>query len=316
MIQLSVVIPLFNEVESLPELTSWIDRVVRDNGWTYEMLLVDDGSKDGSWQVISQLAKSNPSIRGIRFRRNYGKSAALFCGFRAAKGEVVITMDADLQDSPDEIPNLYRMVAEEQYDLVSGWKRKRYDPLSKTLPSKLFNATARLFTGIHLHDFNCGLKAYKRDVVKSIEVFGEMHRYIPVLAHRAGFRRIGEAEVQHRSRKFGVTKYGLERFMNGYLDLLTILFISRFGKSPMHFFGLLGTLVFLAGLLAAGYLGIQKMQMLSQGIPTRLVTESPYFYLALTAMIIGSQLFLTGFIAELVSRNGADRNAYLVEEEI
>lgn len=316
MVQLSVVIPLFNEAESLPELTSWIDRVVGQNGWSYEMILIDDGSKDRSWQVISELAKSNSSIRGIRFRRNYGKSAALFCGFRAAKGEVVITMDADLQDSPDEIPNLYRMIADNQYDLVSGWKRKRYDPISKTLPSKLFNATARLFTGIHLHDFNCGLKAYKRDVVKSIEVFGEMHRYIPVLAQRAGFRRIVETEVQHRARKYGVTKFGLERFMNGYLDLLTILFISRFGKSPMHFFGLLGTLVFLAGFLAAGYLGFQKLQMLSHGIPTRLVTESPYFYLSLTAMVIGSQLFLTGFVAELVSRNGADRNAYLVEEEI
>ena len=316
MIDISVVIPSYNESESLPELVRWIEAVINKQSLNYEIIIIDDGSKDGSWQVINGLSVENTSVRGIKFRRNYGKSAALFCGFKAAKGNVVITMDADLQDSPDEIPDLYKMITEEGYDMVSGWKRKRYDPFSKTFPSKIFNATARCFTGIKLHDFNCGLKAYKLQVVKSIEVFGEMHRYIPILAKRAGFSNIGEKEVQHRARQYGVTKYGLERFVNGYLDLLTILFISRFGKSPMHFFGLLGTLFFLAGFLAAGYLGVQKLQMMSHGIHAKLITDSPYFYLALTTMVIGSQLFLTGFVAELVSRNGADRNAYLIDEEI
>ena len=316
MIDISVVIPSYNESESLPELVRWIETVINKQGLNYEIIIVDDGSKDGSWQVINGLASENTLVRGIKFRRNYGKSAALFCGFKAAKGNVVITMDADLQDSPDEIPDLYKMITEDGYDMVSGWKRKRYDPFSKTFPSKIFNATARCFTGIKLHDFNCGLKAYKLQVVKSIEVFGEMHRYIPILAKRAGFSNIGEKEVQHRARQYGVTKYGLERFVNGYLDLLTILFISKFGKSPMHFFGLLGTIFFLAGFLSAGYLGVQKLQMLSHGIHAKLITDSPYFYLALTTMVIGSQLFLTGFVAELVSRNGADRNAYLIDEEI
>jgi len=310
---ISVVVPLFNEEESLPELTSWIQRVADENKYSYEILLVDDGSNDRSWEVIENLALANPAIKGIKFRRNHGKSAALFCGFEAAEGDVIITMDADLQDSPDEIPGLYRMIREERYDMVSGWKKKRYDPIMKTLPSKLFNGTARMASGIKLHDFNCGLKAYRREVVKSIEVYGEMHRYIPILAKHAGFKRIGEKVVMHQARKYGKTKFGLERFINGYLDLLSVTFTSKFGKKPMHFFGLLGTLMFLLGLALSIYVGAHKLNMLAQGIRAPLVTDNPYFFIALTCMIIGSQLFLSGFIGELVSRNSTERNKYFIE---
>lgn len=310
---ISVVVPLFNEEESLPELAGWIKRVMDEHRYSYEILLVDDGSNDSSWRVIEQLSRGNDHIRGIRFRRNYGKSAALYCGFEASRGDVVITMDADLQDDPDEIPGLYGMIREGKYDMVSGWKKKRYDPFSKTLPSKLFNTTARLASGIKLHDFNCGLKAYRKEVVKSIEVFGEMHRYIPILAKHAGFTRIGEKVVRHRARKFGKTKFGIERFINGYLDLLTVTFISKFGKKPMHFFGLLGTMVFILGLAAAIFVGVNKLVMISRGLRAPLVTDSPYFFLALTAMILGTLLFLTGFIAELVSRNSSERNKYHIE---
>ena len=314
---ISVVIPLYNEDESLPELIAWIERVMAANSFSYEVLLVDDGSRDRSWAVIEENAARNPHIHGIKFRRNYGKSAALHCGFQAARGEVVITMDADMQDSPDEIPALYRMIMEEDYDMVSGWKKKRYDPLSKTLPTKLFNATARLFSGIHLHDFNCGLKAYKSKVVKNIEVYGEMHRYIPIIAKQAGFTRIGEKVVQHRARKYGVTKFGgLNRFINGMLDLLSITFITRFSKKPMHLFGALGTLLFIIGFCSALWIGVDKLICLSEGIPARLITDNPYFYIALVAMILGTQLFLAGFVAELVSRSATDRNVYLIEKEL
>ena len=314
---ISVVIPLYNEDESLPELIAWIERVMAANGFSYEVLLVDDGSRDRSWAVIEENAARNPHIHGIKFRRNYGKSAALHCGFQAARGEVVITMDADMQDSPDEIPALYRMIMEEDYDMVSGLKKKRYDPLSKTLPTKLFNATARLFSGIHLHDFNCGLKAYKSKVVKNIEVYGEMHRYIPIIAKQAGFTRIGEKVVQHRARKYGVTKFGgLNRFINGMLDLLSITFITRFSKKPMHLFGALGTLLFIIGFCSALWIGVDKLICLSEGIPARLITDNPYFYIALVAMILGTQLFLAGFVAELVSRSATDRNVYLIEKEL
>lgn len=314
---ISVVIPLYNEDESLPELIEWIKRVMDNNHYTFEVILVDDGSKDNSWQIIEACSREDHRIRGIKFRRNYGKSAALHCGFQNAKGEVVITMDADMQDSPDEIPSLYQMITLEDYDMVSGWKKKRYDPLSKTLPTKLFNATARKFSGIKLHDFNCGLKAYKNKVVKNIEVYGEMHRYIPILAKQAGFTRIGEKVVQHRARKYGVTKFGgLNRFINGVLDLLSITFITRFAKKPMHLFGALGTLLFILGFFAAAWIGIDKLICLSQGIPARLVTNNPYFYLSLVCMILGTQLFLAGFIAELVSRTSSDRNVYLIEKEV
>lgn len=313
---LSVVVPLYNEEESLPELVAWIERVCTAQGYNYEVILVDDGSKDRSWSVITQLAKEKPFVKGIRFRRNYGKSAALYNGFQAARGEVVITMDADLQDNPDEIPGLVSMIREEGYDLVSGWKKKRYDPVSKTIPSKFFNLTARVVTGIKLHDFNCGLKAYKRDVVKSIEVYGEMHRYIPVLAKQAGFTKIGEKTVKHQKRKYGITKFGLERFINGYLDLISVTFITRFGKRPMHLFGTFGTLMFLIGFAAALWLGIKKLWYLHHHIPAPLVTSSPYFYLALTAMILGTQLFLAGFLGELVSRSSSDRNVYLVDQTL
>jgi len=314
---LSVVIPLLNEAESLPELAGWIDKVLKDNQLRYEIILIDDGSSDNSWDVIENLVKSNPSVRGIKFRRNYGKSAALHCGFQAARGEVVITMDADLQDSPEEIPGLYNMIREEKFDLVSGWKKKRYDnTFTKNIPSKLFNWTARKFSGISLHDFNCGLKAYRSDVVKAIEVYGEMHRYIPVIAKKAGFRKIGEKVVQHRKRKFGTTKFGFERFINGYLDLLSISFISRFGKRPMHFFGTLGTLMFIFGMIMAAIVGINKLVAVSHNLLAPRVTDSPYFYIALTAMIIGTQLFLVGFLGELVSRNSAERNDYHIEKEI
>ena len=313
---LTVVSPLYNEHESLPELTEWISRVCDQEGYAYEIIYVDDGSDDGSWKVIEELSKKYPEVKGIRFQRNYGKSAALHTGFQAASGEVVITMDADLQDSPDEIPGLVKMIREEGYDMVSGWKKKRYDPISKTIPSKFFNLTARIVTGIKLHDFNCGLKAYRHEVVKSIEVYGEMHRYIPVLAKQAGFRKIGEKVVQHRKRKYGVTKFGLSRFIKGYLDLISVTFITKFGKRPMHLFGSLGSLMFLIGFLAALGLGVRKLWFLHHHIAAPLVTTSPYFYLSLTAMIIGTQLFMAGFLGELVSRSSADRNTYLVEKRL
>lgn len=313
---ISVIVPLYNEAESLPELAAWIARVMAENRFTYEVIFVDDGSTDGSWRVIESLKKENPHIKGVKFRRNYGKSPALHTGFTRAQGDVVITMDADLQDSPDEIPELYRMIADEGYDMVSGWKKKRYDPLSKTLPTKLFNATARMITGIHLHDFNCGLKAYRKDVVKNIEVYGEMHRYIPYLAKNAGFARIGEKVVHHQARKYGKTKFGLNRFVNGYLDLLSLWFISTFGGKPMHIFGFLGSIMFLIGFIAAIVVGAMKIYALNHGMPYRLVTESPYFYIALTMMILGSQFFLAGFIGELVARNAAGRNDYQIREEI
>lgn len=313
---LSIVIPLYNEEESLPELYEWITRVVSTMGVSWEIIMVDDGSKDASWGVIQSLAGKDERLKGIRFRRNLGKSAGLYCGFEAASGEVVITMDADLQDSPDEIPELYRMIREEGFDLVSGWKKKRYDPISKTVPSRFFNAASRFFTGIRLHDFNCGLKAYKRNLIKSIEVYGEMHRYIPVLAKQAGFSKIGEKVVEHRKRKYGVTKFGLERFVNGFLDLLSILFVTRFGKKPMHLFGTLGSLMFLFGMGFSMYLGAQKLYFLGQGIRAPLITSSPYFYLALTAIMVGSQFFLAGFLAELVSRNSPFKNHYQIDQKL
>ena len=312
---ISIVVPLYNEEESLPELHAWIKRVMDAHGLTYEVIFVDDGSTDRSWAVIEGLRADHPEVRGIKFRRNYGKSPALFCGFRAAEGQVVITMDADLQDSPDEIPELRRMIVEDGYDLVSGWKRKRYDPLSKTLPTKLFNATARRVSGIHnLHDFNCGLKAYRQEVVKNIEVYGEMHRYIPYLAKSAGFHRIGEKVVHHQARKYGKTKFGMSRFVNGYLDLLSLWFLSTFGVKPMHFFGLLGSLMFVVGLVAVIIVGAGKLYALHHGLHHPLVTSSPYFYLALTSMIIGTQLFVAGFLGELVSRNAPERNQYQIEK--
>jgi glycosyltransferase involved in cell wall biosynthesis len=314
---ISVVIPLYNEEESLPLLIDWINKVMIDNKFSYEVIMVDDGSSDASWKIIEQLAAKNPSVKGIKFRRNYGKSAALHCAFRVASGSVIITMDADLQDSPDEIPGLYAMIAEEGYDLVSGWKKVRFDnKLTKNIPSKLFNWTARVFSGIKLHDFNCGLKSYRKDVVKTIEVYGEMHRYIPIIAKKAGYGKIGEKVVQHRKRQFGKTKFGFERFINGYLDLLSISFISRFGRRPMHFFGLLGTLMFIVGLGMATYLGVIKLIAVGNHIPSRLVTDSPFFYIALTSMIIGMQLFTAGFLGELVSRSSSNRNEYQIEKEI
>lgn len=313
----SIIVPLFNEEESLPKLHEWIVRVMQEHNFTYEIIFVNDGSTDHSWQVIETLSEENPNVHGIKFRHNYGKSAALYCGFRAAKGDVVITMDADLQDSPDEIPELYKMITEEKYDLVSGWKKKRYDnAITKNLPSKLFNATARRVTGLRLHDMNCGLKAYRQDVVKNIEVFGEMHRYIPYLAKTAGFTRIGEKVVQHRKREFGVSKFGLNRFVNGYLDLMTLWFLTKFGKQPMHFFGLIGSLVFLLGLVAILVVGIHKLVALANHVPAILVTDSPYFYLSILAMILGAMLFLAGFLAELIIRNSQERNNYLIEKEI
>ena len=313
---LSVVVPAYNEAESLPELAEWIDRVCTGSSIDYEIIIIDDGSADNTWEVIKHLSGSNSRIRGVRFRRNYGKAAALQTGFEAASGEVVITMDADLQDSPDEIPELVRMISKEGYHIISGWKKKRYDPFIKRTTSKLYNYTARKFSGIRLHDFNCGLKAYDAEVVKSIEVYGEMHRYIPMLAREAGFRKIGEKVVQHRARKYGVTKYGLDRFLKGYLDMLTISFITRFGKSPMHFFGTIGTLMFIAGFIMAAYLGIRKLEFVWNDMRAPLVTDSPYFYIALAVMIIGSFLFLTGFLAELVNRHSPDRNRYLVTEKL
>lgn len=316
---ISVVIPLYNEDESLPELFSWIKRVMEENNFTYEVIFVNDGSTDRSWEVINGLHDKNPeTVHGIKFRRNYGKSPALYCGFERAKGDVVITMDADLQDSPDEIPELYRMIIQDGYDLVSGYKQKRYDPLSKTIPTKLFNATARKVSGIHnLHDFNCGLKAYRNDVIKNIEVYGEMHRYIPYLAKNAGFCKIGEKTVQHQARKFGKSKFmGLNRFVNGYLDLLSLWFLDSFGLKPMHVFGFIGTLMFIVGFLSVVVVGATKLYYLNNGYVHPLVTDSPYFYLALTMMILGTQLFVAGFLGELISRNAPERNNYQIEKEL
>ncbi|HNQ68647.1 MAG TPA: glycosyltransferase family 2 protein [Bacteroidales bacterium] len=315
-LDISVVIPLFNEEESLPELSVWIKKVLDKEKLSYEIIFVDDGSNDDSWEVIEKLKKSDDCVRGISFRRNYGKSAALQVGFQAADGDVVITMDADLQDSPDEIPELFRMIKEQKFDLVSGWKKKRFDPITKTIPSKFFNFTVRVFTRIKLNDFNCGLKAYRKKVVKSIEIYGEMHRYIPVIAKRAGFVKIGEKVVEHRKRQYGKTKFGFERFVNGYLDLLSVLFITKFGKKPMHFFGLFGTLGFLVGFAAALWLGIEKLLAVYHGIRMEKVTQNPYFYIALAAMVIGTQLFLTGFLGELISRSSSDRNEYQIDKEI
>ena len=313
---ISVVIPLYNEDESIPELFAWIQRVMSENGFTYEVIFINDGSTDQSWKIISQLCEQYPEAKGIKFRRNYGKSPALYCGFKEAQGDVVITMDADLQDSPDEIPELYRMITEDGYDLVSGYKQKRYDPLSKTIPTKLFNATARKVSGIkNLHDFNCGLKAYRRDVVKNIEVYGEMHRYIPYLAKNAGFDKIGEKVVHHQARKFGKTKFGgLNRFFNGYLDLLSLWFLNSFGLKPMHVFGFLGTLMFIIGFIAVLVVGGIKLVAICKGVPAPLVTNSPYFYIALTMMILGTQLFVAGFLGELISRNAEGRNDYKIEK--
>jgi len=313
---ISLVIPLLDEEESLEELYSWIVRVLEENDLDGEIIFIDDGSKDGSWEIIEDLAEKNPKVKGIRFRRNYGKSAALNVGFQAANGETVITMDADLQDSPEEIPGLASMIKEKDYDLVSGWKKKRHDPLGKTLPSKLFNWTTRKVSGIKLHDFNCGLKAYKQDVVKNIDLYGEMHRYIPVIAKNAGFSNISEKVVAHQARKYGRTKYGLERFLRGYLDLLSITFVTRFARRPMHFFGTIGTLVFVVGFLAAVWVGAQKLIHLSQGVKTILVADSPYFFIALTMMIIGTQLFLTGFIADLLARDSGTRRAVKIKETL
>lgn len=312
--EISIVIPLYNEEESLQELHEWIVKVMKDNGFTYEVLFIDDGSKDSSWKIIEEIIKKDPCIRGIKFRRNYGKSAGLNVGFDEAKGNVIFTMDADLQDSPEEIPEMYKMIVEEGYDLVSGWKKKRFDPLSKTIPTKLFNWATRKMSGINnLHDFNCGLKAYKKDVVKTIEVYGEMHRYIPVLAKWAGFSKITEKVVQHRERKYGVTKFGLERFINGFLDLLSITFIAKFGKRPMHLFGTLGTIMFFIGFLISLWLGVNKLWIDQSA---RLIADRAEFYLALTSMILGSLLFVSGFLGELISRNSPARNTYHIEKKI
>ncbi len=313
-IDISVVVPVYNEYESLPELEQWIDRVMKANKFSYQLILIDDGSSDTSWEVIEQLIEKNDSVLGLRFRRNYGKSAALYCGFDEAQGEVVITMDADLQDSPDEIPALYKMIVEEGYDLVSGWKKERHDPAGKRWPSKFFNATARVVSGIKLHDFNCGLKAYRRKVVKSIEVYGEMHRYIPILAKQAGFKRIGEKVVEHRARKYGVSKFGWERMIKGYLDLLSVMFMSKFGRSPMYFFGSLGTLMFLFGGGAAMWIVLQKVIRQANGLVWRSATDQPLFYLSLVAVVLGVVLFLAGFLGELINRNSSDRNHYLIDE--
>ena len=317
---ISIIVPLYNEAESLPHLYEWIARVMKENKFSYEVIFVNDGSTDESWKVIRELSadsKPKAAVHGICFRRNYGKSAALYCGFKAAQGDVVITMDADLQDSPDEIPELYRMIKEEGYDLVSGWKQKRYDnALTKNLPSKLFNATARKVTGIQLHDMNCGLKAYRNEVVKNIEVFSEMHRYIPYLAKNAGFTKIGEKVVQHRKREFGVSKFGLNRFVNGYLDLMTLWFLNKFGKQPMHFFGLVGSLMFFIGFIAVIVVGGMKLYALSNHVQAMLVGVNPYFHIAILMMILGCMLFLAGFLAELIIRNSPSRNDYLIKEEV
>ncbi len=314
---ISVVIPLFNEEESIPELFAWIERVMKANGFSYEVIFVNDGSTDRSWEIIEQLKNQSPFVKGIKFRRNYGKSPALYCGFKEAEGDVVITMDADLQDSPDEIPELYRMITEDGYDLVSGWKQKRYDPLSKTIPTKLFNATARKVSGIkNLHDFNCGLKAYRSEVVKSIDIYGEMHRYIPMLAQGAGFSKIGEKVVQHRARKYGHTKFGLERFVNGMLDMISIVVLRRFGRRPMHFFGLVGFLMFTVGFFSAAYIGINKLYMLAAGQKAILVTDNPWFYIMLTMMILGVQFFMAGFIGEMIVKNRSHMPDFNLDREI
>ena len=312
---ISIVVPIYNEEESLPELCSWIEKVMLKSNFSYELFLIDDGSKDGSWEVIENIRSQNSHIKAVKFRRNYGKSAALNIGFSKSKGNVIITMDADLQDSPDEIPELYNKIINENYDLVSGWKKERFDPITKTIPTKLFNWAARIMSGIYLHDFNCGLKAYRNNVVKSIQVHGEMHRYIPVLAKWAGFNKITEKIVKHQARKYGVTKFGFERFLNGFLDLLTITFMTRFGKKPMHFFGVLGTLISLLGLVLFLYLGCNKLYLLINGLPARNIADISSFYIALTSMIIGVQLFLAGFISEMVSRNAYDNNNYQIEKE-
>ena len=309
-LDISVVVPLYNEAESLPELVAWIDRVAQENSLSYEIIMVDDGSSDSSWAVIEELRKQNEAIRTISFMRNYGKSAALYCGFEMAQGEVVFTMDADLQDSPDEIPEMRRMILEEGYDLVSGWKRKRYDPIGKRWPSKFFNLTARIMSGIRLHDFNCGLKAYRRKVVKAVEVYGEMHRYIPILAKNAGFKRIGEKVVEHHERKYGHSKFGIERMVKGYLDLISITFMSHFGRSPMYLFGSLGTLMFLAGFIAVAWIIVEKFTI---GAP---LTNQPLFYLAMLAIVLGVQLFLAGFLGEMINRRSADRNKYLIDKTL
>lgn len=313
---ISVVIPLLNEAESLPELYEWIARVMKQEGFSYEVIFIDDGSTDNSWEIISSLRENHPEVKGIRFRKNYGKSPALQVAFEKAKGDVIITMDADLQDSPDEIPELYRMIKEEKYHLVSGWKRKRYDPKTKTIPTKLFNATARRFSGLSLHDFNCGLKAYHHDVVKNIEIYNDMHRWIPYLALNAGFDRIGEKEVSHQARKYGHSKFGISRFFNGYLDLFTLWFLSKFGKKPMHFFGLIGSLMFMVGFIMILVVGGIKIYHISQGISAPLVTNTPYFHIALASMVIGTQLFLAGFVGELITRNSNERNRYSISEEL
>ncbi|MBQ2373477.1 MAG: glycosyltransferase family 2 protein [Alistipes sp.] len=315
-LNVSVVVPLYNEEESLRELVAWIDRVANKNSLSYEIIMIDDGSSDSSWEKVEQLKTEYPAIKGIRFARNYGKSAALYCGFKEAEGEVIITMDADLQDSPDEIPELYRMIMEEGYDLVSGWKKKRYDPAGKRLPSKFFNWTARIVSGIKLHDFNCGLKAYRRRVVKSIEVYGEMHRYIPILAKHAGFKRIGEKVVQHQERKYGVSKFGMERMVKGYLDLITVSFMSHFGRSPMYFFGSLGTIMFLLGGGTTVWVIADKLYKQINGLPLRAVTDQPLFFVAILAIILGVQLFLAGFLGELINRNASERNNYLIDKTI
>lgn len=315
-VDLSIVIPLFNEEESLRELHSWIVRVVGDMGISYEILFINDGSTDGSWQVIEGLKKIDPNVRGVSFIRNYGKSPGLQVGFERCRGSVVITMDADLQDSPDEIPELYRMIVEEGYDVVSGWKKKRYDPLNKTLPTKLFNATVRKFSGIKLHDFNCGLKSYRSEVVKNIEVYNDMHRFLPYMAKQAGFEKIGEKAVQHQARKYGYTKFGMSRFVNGYLDLLVLWFTGKFGRKPMHFFGLWGSVMFVIGFIALIGILVYKFVALQKGIPARLVTDLPYFYICILAIILGVQLFLTGFIGELLARQAPNRNSYIIKDEI
>ena len=315
-LDISVVVPLYNEEESLPELVQWVDRVAVNNSLSYEIILVDDGSTDNSWSVVEKLKTQYPQIKGLSFLRNYGKSAALYEGFKMAEGEVVFTMDADLQDSPDEIPEMRRMILEEGYDLVSGWKKRRYDPISKRWPSKFFNLTARVVSGIKLHDFNCGLKAYRRKVVKSIEVYGEMHRYIPILAKHAGFKRIGEKVVEHRERKYGVSKFGIERMLKGYLDLISVSFMSHFGRSPMYLFGSLGTLMFLFGGVTTVWIIVKKIVAQSNGLIWRGVTEQPLFYLALLAIIMGVQLFLAGFLAELINRRSSDRNNYLIDKQL
>ncbi len=315
-IDVSVVVPLYNEAESLPELVAWIDRVAQQNNLSYEVIMIDDGSTDDSWKVVEELKAQYDTLRAISFRRNYGKSAALYCGFEMAQGEVVFTMDADLQDSPDEIPAMRRMILDEGYDLVSGWKKKRYDPIGKRWPSKFFNGTARLASGIKLHDFNCGLKAYRKKVVKSIEVYGEMHRFIPILAKQAGFKRIGEKVVEHRARKYGYSKFGLERMVKGYLDLISVLFMSHFGRSPMYLFGSLGTLMFLLGGGTTVWVIAAKLWKQAHGLPLRAVTEQPLFYLAILTVILGVQLFLAGFLGELINRNATDRNKYLIDKTL